>query len=754
MTETKTSYATCPLCEATCGLEIVTRGREILSIKGDAQDVFSHGYICPKAYSLKELHDDPDVIREPMVRRGDQWHKVSWDEAFAEVERGLTPILQEHGRDALAVYVGNPNAHNLASLLYLPTLLHAARTHNFYSASTVDQMPKQVSAGLMFGTLLSIPIPDVDHTDYLMLLGANPLVSNGSLMTAPDMRGRLRKLRQRGGKIVVIDPYRTRTAQEADEHHFIRPGSDAYFLFAIVNTLFVEGLAAPGRLSEHMNGLEEVRALAELFTPERVASVCGIEADVIRRIARELAAAPRAAVYGRIGTCTQSFGTLASWLVDVVNVLTGNLDREGGAMFPRAAAGGRNTSGTGGRGRGVRFGRWKSRVRGLPEYFGELPAACLAEEIETPGKGQVRALLTLAGNPALSNPNSGRLQKALGTLDFMVSVDIYLNETTRYANVILPPPPALARSHYDLAFYQLSIQNVAHYAAPVFEREKGTPDEWEIFLRLAAILAGQGANADPHLVDELTLTTLVQREAATPGSPVEGRDVDEILDALKPRRGPERMLDFMLRSGPYGDGFGASDGLSLAVLEAQPHGVDLGPLQPRIPEVLRTPTGKIELAPPSIVEDVERLRRALEQDGAAKNNGQAVLIGRRDLRSNNSWMHNLHVLTKGKERCTLHIHPDHAARLSLQDGETARVTSRAGMVEIPVEVTDAIMPGVVSIPHGWGHRLKGTSMSIASEHAGVNTNILTDEEEVDPLSGNAVLNGIPVTIERARVNAL
>ena len=754
MTETKTSYSTCPLCEATCGLEIVTRGREILSIKGDAQDVFSRGYICPKAYSLKELHEDPDVLREPMVRRGEQWIKVSWDEAFAEVERGLTPVLQEYGRDALAVYVGNPTVHNLASLLYLPTLLHAARTKNFYSASTVDQMPKQVSAGLMFGTMLSIPIPDVDRTDYLLLLGANPLVSNGSLMTAPDMRGRLRRLHQRGGKFVVIDPYRTRTAQEADEHHFIRPGSDAYFLFAIVNTLFAEGLAAPGRLSEHMNGLEEVRVLAGWFTPERVAGICGIEADVIRRIALELAVAPRAAVYGRIGTCTQAFGTLTSWLVDVVNILTGNLDREGGAMFPRAAAGGRNTTGTPGRGRGVRFGRWKSRVRGQPEYFGELPAACLAEEIETPGKGQIRALITLAGNPALSNPNSERLQKAFGTLDFMVSVDIYLNETTRFANVILPPPLSLEHSHYDLAFYQLSIHNVTHYSPPVFEREAGMLDEWEIYLRLAAILAGQVADSDARVLDELTANALVQREVTMPGTNVEGRDVGEIMEALQPRTGPERLLDFMLRSGPYGDGFGVSDGLRLTEVETHSHGVDLGPLQPRIPEVLRTPSGKIELAPPPIVEDVERLRNTLESDSHESNNGQALLIGRRDLRSNNSWMHNLHVLTKGKDRCTLHIHPDHAARLSLEDGEIACVTSRAGKVEIPIEVTDAIMPDVVSIPHGWGHGLPGTGMRIASEHAGVNTNILTDEDAVDSLSGNAVLNGIPVTVERAIVNVV
>jgi anaerobic selenocysteine-containing dehydrogenase len=610
-------------------------------------------------------------------------------------------------------------------------------------------MPKHVAAGMMFGTLFSIPVPDLERTEYLLLLGANPLVSNGSLMTAPDTRGRLRKLRQRGGKIVVIDPYRTRTAQEADEHHFIRPGYDAHLLFAMVHTLFAENLVALGRLAEHLHGLEQARELAQDFAPEKVAEACGIDAETIRALARELAVAPRAAVYGRTGTCTQEFGTLVSWLVDVLNVLTGNLDREGGAMFPRAAAGAKNASGIPGRGRGVRFGRWKSRVSGLPEVFGELPAVCMAEEIETPGKGQVKALITIAGNPALSTPNSQRLQKSLGTLEFMVSVDMYLNETTRYANVILPPPPSLARSHYDLAFYQLSVHNVAHYSAPVFEREAGMVDEWEILLRLAAILGGQGAQNAVQLTDDMSMAMLVQREVATEGSSVEGRDSGELMTALKPRRGPERMLDFMLRSGPYGDGFGAKeDGLSLALLEAHPHGVDLGPLQPRIPEVLRTPSGRIELAPPAIVVDVERLRASLVRTKKGMNE-QMLLIGRRDLRSNNSWMHNLHVLTRGKDRCTLLIHPKDATRLALADGEMACVTSRAGAVEILVEVTDAIMPGVVSIPHGWGHNLPGTRMRVAKEHAGVNANILTVAEDVDPLSGNAVLNGVAVTVEKA-----
>lgn len=745
MSITQTYYTTCPLCEATCGLEIVTRGEEILSIRGDEQDVFSQGYLCPKAYSLKELHTDPDRLRVPMIRRGERWLTASWEDAFAEIKQHLMPILERHGRNALAIYVGNPNVHTLAGTLYLPAVLQSARTQNNYSASTVDQMPKQVSAGLMFGAGLSIPIPDVDHTDYLMLLGANPLVSNGSLMTAPNMRDRLRLLRKRGGKVVVIDPVRTRTAQEADEHHFIRPGSDAHFLFALAHVLFEEGLVNPGRLSDYLNGLDEAHALAQVFSPERASSACGIEAETIRRLARDLATAEKAAVYGRIGTCTQEFGTLTSWLVDVLNILTGNLDRVGGALFPKAAAGARNASGTGGKGRGIRLGRWKSRVRGLPECFGELPVACLAEEIDTPGEGQVRALMTLAGNPVLSTPSSQRLQRALETLEFMVSVDLYRNETTRYANVILPAPSALARSHYDAAFTQLSIHNVANYSPPIFEREAGAPDEWEIYLRLAGILAGQGANADIDALDDLVLGTVMQREISAPGSRVEGRGMPELFAALQPRRGPERLLDFLLRSGPYGDGFDAErEGLSLATLEASPHGVDLGPLAPRIPEVLRTPSGNIEMAPSLIVADVARLRAALEN---TPRDGQLLLIGRRDLRSNNSWMHNLRVLAKGPQRCTLLMHPGDAARAHLENGDSARVTSRAGSVELPVEVTETIMPGVVSIPHGWGHSLPDMQMHIASEHAGANINVLTDSEAVDPLSGNAAFSGVLVSVE-------
>jgi anaerobic selenocysteine-containing dehydrogenase len=719
------AYTTCPLCEATCGLELeMSPDGELLKTRGDREDVFSQGFICPKGGSIKALHEDPDRLRAPLVRRNGELVEASWDEAFAEIERRLPPLLEEHGRNSVGVYLGNPSAHSLSGILYGRALIKGLGTKNVFSASTVDQMPKQVASGLMFGSMLSIPIPDVDRTDHMLILGANPLASNGSLMTAPDMRGRLRAIRERGGKVVVVDPRRSRTAEHADEHHFIRPGTDALLLAAMVREIFDTGLADPGAVSRHTTGIERARELVVPFTPERVAPACGIDPDEIRRMARELAEAERAVVYGRIGTCTQEFGTLASWLVDVLNVMTGNLDRPGGAMFPKAAAGQSNSRGEGGSGRGVTFGRWQSRVRGLPEVFGEIPVACLSEEIETPGEGQIRALVTIAGNPARSTPNSDRLNAALDSLDFMLCLDVYVNETTRHADVILPGPTPLQRSHYDLAFTQLSIRNFVNYSPALLDPPPGMPQEWETLLRLTGIATGQGAGADIDLID-----LFVAEQTAA----VSGVDPAEHPDAMA-RRGPERLLDLMLRGGPYE--------LTLADLEAAPHGIDLGPLEPRIPEMLRTPSGKIELAPEPIAADMPRLESALDRSV----NGGMVLIGRRQLRSNNSWMHNLEPLVKGKERCTAHVHPDDAERLGLVDGEPAQVSSRAGTIEVPVEVTDAVMPGVVSIPHGWGHDADGIRMRVASAHAGSNSNVLADEELIDPLSGNAVLNGIPVEL--------
>jgi anaerobic selenocysteine-containing dehydrogenase len=547
--------------------------------------------------------------------------------------------------------------------------------------------------------------------------------------------------------VVVLDPRRSRTADAADEHHFIRPGTDAHLLFALVNVLVSEGLTAPGALAEHCEGLSEVERLADPFTPEAVEGVCGIAAPEIRRVARELAAPERAAVYGRIGTCTQEFGTLASWLVDVLNVLTGNLDRPGGAMFTKAAAGAPNTRGAPGRGKGAEIGRWRSRVRGLPEVFGELPVACLAEEIDTSGEGQIRALFTVAGNPVVSTPNANRLRRGLESLELMVSVDVYVNETTRHADVILPAPSPLHRSHYDLALYQLAARNVANYSPAVLGPDPAVPPEWRTLLRLAGIVAGQGPDADVDALDGVVIATLVQRELQDPASALAGRSAEELIGALEPRRGPERALDWMLRSGPYGDRFGADpEGLTLEWLEQAPHGIDLGPLEPRLPEVLRTASGKIELAPEPIVADVERLRATL----ARRQNGGMVLIGRRQLRSNNSWMHNVGHLVRGRDRCTAHVHPQDAERLGLGDGSLVRVSSDRGTIAVPVEVTDAIMPGVVSVPHGWGHDEPGLQLSVASAHAGANSNVLADDAAVDAVSGNAVLNGVPVELAPVR----
>ncbi|MBJ7329307.1 MAG: molybdopterin-dependent oxidoreductase [Solirubrobacteraceae bacterium] len=736
---------TCPLCEATCGLAIEMEGDRVTAVRPDHDDVFSKGFICPKGVSIKELHEDPDRVRTPLIKQADgTFAEATWDEAFAEIDRRLTPILAEHGRQAAGVYLGNPSAHSLSAILYGRVLVRALGTKNLYSASTVDQMPKQVAAAHMFGTEVSVPIPDLDRAEFLLILGANPLASNGSLMTAPGVRHKLKAIQERGGKVVVVDPRRTRTAEVADEHLFIRPGSDALLLAALVHTVIEEGRVNLGRAKPYTAGFADLREALDPFTPEAVAPITGIDAEQIRGLARELAGSTRAAVYGRIGTTTQRFGTLASWLVDVLITVTGNLDAEGGGMFPLPATGSLNHAAPD-RPRPPKIGRWTSRVRGLAETFGELPAAALAEEIDTPGEGQIRALFTIAGNPAASLPNSDRLAAALEDLDLLVSLDIYVNETSRHADVILPAPSQLERAHYDVALYGFAIRNVANYSPPSLPLPDGMLDEWESLLRLAMIAAGQGPDGDIAAFDDFVAGETAKRQISDPASRAYGCDPDQVTAALAGRRGPQRMLDLLLRAGPYGDGFGAfEDGLSLAALEAEPHGIDLGPLQARLPEMLRTESGRIELAPAALLAGMPALRAALDEHV----NGDLVLIGRRHLRSNNSWMHNLPVLARGPERCTLMVHPDDASRLELDDGGQARVSSRTGSVTAPVEITDTVMPGVVSLPHGWGHDTEGAQLQVAGERPGTNSNVLGDDLLLDDLSGTAVLNGIPVEVAR------
>lgn len=761
------AYRTCPLCEAGCGLEITVKSfvgesgvtrEDVTRIRGDLADVFSHGFICPKGSALKQLHEDPDRLRKPMVKRDGRHVEVEWDEAWAEVAGRLHDIIERKGREALAVYLGNPGAHSLSAMLYNRMLLQGLGTRRRFSASTVDQMPKQVAAGYMFGTGVSVAVPDLDRTDYLLMLGANPYASNGSLCTAPDFPGRIEAIRARGGSVVVVDPRRTRTVEEADRWLAITPGTDGLFLMAIAHVLFAEGLVSiTERIRPLLTGLEVIEDLCRPFGPETVAAATGLPAHEISRVARELAAAPTGVVYGRIGTTTTEFGTTTSWLVDVVNVLTGNLDEPGGAMFTRPVLGNSTTRGVGGKGSGFRIGRGggRTKVSGHPEVMGEYPAAALAEEITQAGDESIAALITVAGNPVLSTPHSTQLGEALDQLELMISVDMYLNETTRHADVILPVPSQLQRDHYDVLLYQFAIRNVANYSQAVLPLDDGQPDEWEVLAKLGAIAQGFGPDADPLVIDDAAIDGLIRHGVADASSPIHGRDADEIRSALdrggterpgvecESRRGPARMLDFMLQTGPYGAAFGANpEGASLDLLLDNPHGVDFGALEPRLPDALRTRSGMIELAPPELVADVERLLAFVQSAGERG----MLLIGRRHLKSNNSWMHNIRVLMKGSMSCSLLVHPQDAVELGLTDGASARVTSRVGSVTVPVEVTDEIRPGVVSLPHGWGHGEQGTSMRVAAEKPGVNSNVLSDDRALDPLSGTSVLNGIPVTI--------
>ncbi|SMF22178.1 molybdopterin oxidoreductase family protein [Streptomyces sp. Amel2xC10] len=737
----RTALRICPLCEATCGLTLTIEGTAVTGARGDRDDVFSKGFICPKGASFAAVDGDPDRLRTPLVRRDGELREATWAEAFDAVAAGIRPLIERYGPHAVGIVLGNPNVHTVAGALYPPLLVAGIGTRSLFTASTVDQMPKHVSSGLLFGDANAIPVPDLDRTGHLLLIGANPLESNGSLCTAPDFPGRLRALKARGGTLTVIDPRRTRTARLADRHVDIRPGTDALLLAAMAHTLFEEDLTDLGALADHVEGLDELRAAMADFTPEAVAPACDVEAATIRALARELAAAPTAAVYGRIGSCTVPHGTLGSWLVDVLNILTGNLDRPGGALFPQAATD--RTPRPAGPGRGFRLGRWHSRVGRHPEAKGELPLSALAEEIDTATEDgePIRALLVVAANPVLSAPDGDRLDKALGSLDFMVSVDPYLNETARHADVVLPPPPPSQSPHHDFAFNTLAVRNQVRYNRPAVPLEDGRTAETEILARLVLAVTGMHG-ADPAAVDDLVIGQTLGKAVTEAHSPVHGRDPEELAALLTGDNGPERRLDLMLRLGPYGDGFGARpDGLTLDRLLGHPHGIDLGPLRPRLPQLLKTRSGRVELLPAPIADDLPRLRQALRERPAG-----LVLVGRRHLRSNNSWLHNVPALTGGTNRCTLHIHPEDAERLGLRDGGAVRVKGAGGEVTAPAEITDGVRRGVVSLPHGWGHDRPGTRLGHAATDPGVNVNQLLDGSLLDPLSGNAVLNGVPVSL--------
>lgn len=704
-TPEKKHFSTCTLCEAMCGIEVTTKDREILSIVGDKANPFSQGHVCPKAAALKDLYDDSDRIKQPLKKVNGEWQNISWDEAFDEVAERLFEIQQRYGNEAVATYLGNPNSHNMGAILFGPYFYKVLKTHNRYSATSVDQLPHHIVSRKLFGHQLQIPIPDIDHTDYFMIIGGNPLASNGSIMTVPQIKKRLKAIQQRGGKVVVIDPKKSETADISCDHHFIKPGSDVLLLLAMVNTLFYKNLVNPRHVAEFIPELNQVHQYVKPYTPEQVAPHIGIDAEQIELMVTEFCQADSAVCYGRMGASVQAFGTLTQYLIMLFNILTGNLDQRGGMMFTQPAA---DTLPHAGRGS---MGSFKSRVRGLPAFAGEYPVSCLAEEMTTPGDGQIKAMLLGAGNPVLTTPNGEQLDKAFEQLEFVVAVDFYITESTRHADIILPPVTALERDHYDVVFHNFAVRNFAKYSPAVFERDPNHRTDWQIYLSLAERIERlRGGDTEKY-------QALWQKE-------------------------PTGVVNDMLRHGLYGNG---EHQLSIDKLLAFPHGIDLGPLQPDLPNAIYHEDKKIRLEFDYFMSDLNRVEGHFFSSPMTSSDS-LYLIGRRHLKSNNSWLHNSRRMVKGKDRCTAQIHPDDAQRLNIEDGQTMSVSSRVGEVKIAAEITDKIMPGVISIPHGWGHTKSETRWSVAEQHAGVSVNDLTDEMVVDELSGNAVLNGVPVAV--------
>ena len=700
MTDTQTHYRTCNICEAMCGLEIQHRGNEILSIKGDNNDPFSRGHICPKAVALQDFYNDKDRLKTPMKRTADGWQEISWEAAFEEIASRFRGIQQEHGQDAVGVYLGNPNAHNFGNAIMLPRFFKALGTNNRYSSASADQLPHHVASNYMLGAGMLIPVPDIDHTDFMLIIGANPIVSNGSLMTAPGVGKRLKAIQQRGGKVVVVDPRRTETAKKADQHLFIRPETDALFMLAMVHTLFEEQLVTLGHLEDRIDGLQQLAGAVKPYAPESVADACGMSASAIRELAREMAAAKSAVCYSRMGASTQSFGGLCQWLNNVLNILTGNFDSRGGAMFPQPAFDLVRDK----KGKPSSYGRYESRVRKLPYFNNEFPVATLADEILTPGEGQIRAMITIAGNPVLSAPGGSRLEDAFDALDFMVSVDIYLNETTRHADIILPATTGLEVPHFDVFFNSFAVRNTAKFSEPMFEKTPNQKHDWEILRDLAL--------------------------------PLTGLEDDGVT--------PEAMLDLGLKHGAYG-----KEGMSLETLKANPHGVDLGPLQPCLTQRIQTEDGKIRIAPELYMKDLKRLDASGLLQADKNSEYPFTLISRRLPRSHNTWTQNSHRLVKGKNPCTLQMNASDAGKLGLEDGQLASVTSASGSINLPVEIDDDMFEGVISMPQGWGHNRPDTAMSIAQGQPGVSMNDVTDSGRIDALTGNAAFNGTRVAVRAA-----
>lgn len=713
-------YRVCNYCEAMCGVKITydpdapTDDKKI-AVKPDKDDPFSQGSMCPKAAALGALYFDPDKLKLPVKKTGDQWQQISWQEAYDTIEKKIKSIRRTYGENSIASYMGNPIVHNFGMMVFIKTLLRAIGSKNIFSATSMDQLPHHFAAHYMFGHEFRLPVPDINRTDFMIIMGANPLASNGSIMSSAGVKRRLNDIKERGGKFIVIDPRKTETAKIASQHHFIKPGTDIYFLLAFVHIIFRDKKVRLGRLKKHLAGFDKIEPLVKEFTAEKVSSVTGIEQQQIEALAAEFLAQDKAVLYGRMGLSTQLHGGLCHWLINTINVLSGNFDTPGGMMFPTPAIELARHK------QRPAFGRWKSRVRGMNEFSGELPVVTMADELLTEGDGQVKAFVTICGNPVLSSPGGDRLDKALENIEFMFSIDNYINETTRHADLILPTPSGLEIEHYDLIFNAISVTNNVKFSQALFSVDENRPYDWQILKELSRRISSRGLSL-----------------------------VDRILT-------PRRLLNWGLMLGPYGKLSSPKrwlNGLTLQKLIDSKHGINLGPLQSAVPHRLNTLDKKIHLNPDVFIQRLNEVKQRewLQLQTSAqekKTAGKFSLIGRRNVNTNNSWMHQVKKLSRSKQvRCTIMINSGDAENLQIVHNELVKVTSRVGEIILPAEITDTMMPGVISIPHGFGHNKKGTRVSIAQSKPGVSINDITDPMRVDKLTGNAAFSGLEVIVEK------
>lgn len=710
MANEQTHFGTCTLCEAMCGIEVKHDGDKVISIRGDKHDPFSKGYICPKATALQDLYEDPDRLRQPIEKTANGWKEISWPDALDKVASGIHKLQQQYGTNTLGIYLGNPNVHNMGSMLTIKHLLTSLKSRSRFSATSIDQLPHHIVCMHLFGHMLRIPVPDVNRTQHMIIIGGNPLASNGSIMTAANMRQKLKDIKSRDGKVVVIDPRRTETAEIASEHHFIRPATDVLLLLAMLNEVYQQGYVNNARLQSNKAAtlapeINRIVTFAEDFSAESVAGITGITASEIKRLVKEFCQAESSVLYGRMGVSVQEFGLLSQYLIMIINMVTGRLDEIGGLMFPNPALDVVANTGPG------YLAKRFSRVKKLPDFNGDYPVATMADEMLVAGDGQLKGFISVAGNPVLSTPNGKKLDTALSQLEFMVSIDYFVTETSRHANIILPPVSPLEREHYDVTFNGFAVHNVAKYSPALFTKKSNEKHDWQIYLALAKRL-------DKHA----SLSTKIERW-------------------LIKRFGPKFLLGQGLKRGPY-------KSISVKKLKKNPHGMDLGPLQYMLPQALNHKDQHIHLHVDFYQADVKRVKSMMDD----YDNTQILLIGRRHIRSNNSWLHNSHRLVKGRSRCTLMIHPETAKLHNIFNGHDVKVSSSIGYIVIKAEVSDELMPGVVSIPHGWGHGRKGVKQRIAQQHSGVSVNDLTDDSLIDSLSGNAAVNGVPVTLEAITIN--